>query len=65
MFVYANLARHLKIDPEEALRAANSKFINRFNKVEQTSINKGKIMSELTLKELEKLWNEVKKEEQS
>ena len=65
MFVYANLARHLKIDPEEALRAANSKFINRFNKVEQISNNKGKIMSELTLKELEKVWDEVKKEEQS
>ncbi len=63
MFVYANLARHLKIDPEEALRAANNKFINRFNKIEEIIDNKEKKISSYSLDELEKLWNEVKKEE--
>ena len=65
MFVYANLARHLKIDPEEALRAANNKFINRFNKIEEIIDNKEKKISSYSLDELEKLWNEVKKEERS
>lgn len=60
MFVYANLARHLKIDPEEALRAANSKFTHRFNKIEQHIDNKNKSFDQYSLSELEELWIKAK-----
>ncbi|MCL4160284.1 UNVERIFIED_CONTAM: hypothetical protein GTU68_037883 [Idotea baltica] len=63
MFVYANLARHLKIDPEKALRRANSKFTNRFNKIEQYIENEDKSFDKYSLKELEELWVRAKKEE--
>ena len=65
MFVYANLARHLKIDPEESLRAANKKFTNRFNYIEQEIINKNETFDQYSLEELEKLWVKAKKAEQS
>ena len=63
MFVYANLARHLKIDPEEALRKANKKFTNRFNKIEQYIENKEKTYDQYSLEELEEFWVMAKKEE--
>lgn len=63
MFVYANLARHLKIDPEKALRQANSKFIYRFNKIEQHIENKNKSIDQYSLDELEELWVKAKNEE--
>lgn len=62
MFVYANLARHLKIDPEKALRRANSKFTNRFNKIEQYIDNKNKSFDQYSLDELEDLWIKAKEE---
>ncbi len=63
MFVYANLARHLNIDPEKALRRANSKFTNRFNKIEQHIVNENKSFDQYSLDELEKLWVKAKGEE--
>ncbi len=63
MFVYANLARHLKIDPEKALRRANTKFTNRFNKIEQYIENKNKSFDNFSLDELEELWVRAKTEE--
>lgn len=63
MFVYANLARHLKIDPEKALRRANSKFTNRFNKIEQHIENKNKSFDQYSLDALEELWVKAKEEE--
>ena len=60
MFVMANLARHLKIDPEEALRLANAKFTRRFNAVEQRLADHGKVPSESDLTEMDALWNDVK-----
>ena len=63
MFVYANLARHLNIDPEEALRKANKKFTNRFNKIEQYIDNKEKIFDQYSLEELEEFWVIAKEEE--
>jgi|TARA_R110002096_G_scaffold436056_1_gene666482 nucleoside triphosphate diphosphatase len=63
MFVYANLARHLKIDPEEALRAANTKFTNRFNKIEQHIDKENNSIDQYSLEELEKLWVKAKEEE--
>jgi MazG family protein len=63
MFVYANLARHLNIDPEKALRRANSKFTNRFNKIEQHIENENNSFDQYSLDELEKLWVKAKEEE--
>ena len=63
MFVYANLARHLNIDPEEALRKANNKFTNRFNKIEQYIDNKEKTFDQYSLEELEEFWIKAKEEE--
>lgn len=63
MFVYANLARHLKIDPEKALRRANSKFTNRFNKIEEHIDDNNKSFKSYSLDELEELWQKAKNEE--
>jgi ATP diphosphatase len=63
MFVYANLARHLKIDPEQALKKANNKFTRRFNKIEQEIENKQSSFDQYSLDELEELWVKAKKEE--
>jgi len=65
MFVMANLARHLKIDPEEALRSANKKFQRRFDAVEQKLADTGKSPSQSTLTEMDTLWDAVKLEEKS
>lgn len=65
MFVMANLARHLKIDPEEALRKANTKFKRRFDTIEDKLSAKGKTPSQSTLDEMDALWDLVKKEENS
>lgn len=64
MFVYANLARHLKIDPEQALKKANNKFTRRFNKIEQEIENKQSSFEQFSLNELEELWIKAKKEEE-
>lgn len=63
MFVMANLARHLKIDPEEALRLANAKFTRRFNAVEQRLTERGKAPAQSDLAEMDALWNDVKASE--
>ena len=63
MFVMANLARHLKLDPEEALRAANVKFETRFKKVERKIAMLGKTMEKSTLEEMDAQWDLVKREE--
>ena len=65
MFVYANLARHLKIDPEQALKKANNKFTRRFNKIEQDIENKQSSFDQYSLEELEEFWTKAKKEEKS
>lgn len=64
MFVYANLARHLNIDPETALRSANYKFEGRFKKVEQLASEQGKTLETMTLDEMDQLWNRVKSQEE-
>lgn len=65
LFVIANLARHLKIDPEAALRAANAKFIARFERVEQKLAEIGKRPQDSDLTEMDALWNLVKSEQKS
>jgi len=63
MFVMANLARHLNIDPEEALRSANRKFTRRFEGVEDRLDQLGKSPSQSDLDEMDRLWNDVKQDE--
>ena len=65
LFVMANLARHMKIDPEEALRDANAKFERRFHGVEQKLSERGKRPEESNLKEMDNLWETVKLDERS
>jgi ATP diphosphatase len=59
LFVMANLARHLDIDPETVLRSANAKFTRRFNGVEDLLKVRGKTPEESNLEEMDALWDEV------
>jgi MazG family protein len=63
LFVYANLARHLKVDPEAALRRANAKFRRRFGRIEEKLAAMGKRPEDSSLEEMDALWNEAKREE--
>jgi MazG family protein len=63
LFVMANLARHLGIDPEAALRGANAKFQRRFSYIEQQLEKRGKSPRESNLAEMDALWNEAKSRE--
>ena len=60
LFVMANLARHLGIDPEEALRAANAKFTRRFEAVEDALAARGKRPADSDLAEMDALWDAAK-----
>jgi ATP diphosphatase len=60
LFVVANLARHLKIDPEAALRAANAKFTRRFRHIETTLAGRGTKPGAASLEEMEMLWQDAK-----
>jgi MazG family protein len=61
LFVVANLCRKLAVDPEEALRNANSKFVKRFSGMEELARSRGQDFAGLTLDEQETLWVEVKR----
>jgi MazG family protein len=63
LFSIAQLARHLNMNPELALRQANKKFINRFNRVEDLVKDSGKILKDTCHEELESYWMRVKHEE--
>jgi len=63
LFVMANLARHLKVDPEAALRRTNAKFTRRFSMIEATLAEKGISPEEATLEEMDALWNAAKAQE--
>ena len=65
LFVMANLGRHLGLDPEAALRAANAKFTRRFEGVEAKLAALGKTPSESNLREMDALWDAVKSDERS
>lgn len=65
LFVVVNLARHLKVDPENALRAANGKFERRFRFIEQALRDAGRSIENCDLEELDALWGEAKKAERS
>jgi ATP diphosphatase len=65
LFVVANLARKLNLDPETCLRHANEKFYRRFNSMECDFEAQAKILSELSLEEMESGWQRVKAAERS
>ncbi len=60
LFVMANIARHLKLDPEAALRGANDKFVRRFASIERALAKDGRKPEDATLEEMDALWDEAK-----
>jgi len=60
LFVMANIARHLGIDPEASLREANAKFTRRFKSIEAAFAAEGRKPEDSTLEEMDRLWNETK-----
>ena len=60
LFAVVNVARFLKIQPELALKFTTEKFIRRFRYIEETAVQKHVKMNEMTLKEMDKLWEEAK-----
>lgn len=65
LFVVANLARHLKVDPEAALRSANAKFIRRFHHIETALAARGSSPAAASLDEMEALWQDAKAKEKA
>lgn len=60
LFVAVNLARHLKVNPEVALRQSSQKFTRRFQYIEQQVAASGRVMTDCPLAELDGLWDEAK-----
>ncbi len=60
LFAAVNLARHLKVDPERALRRANAKFTARYQALERRIAAKGRRQGAMDLEEMEKIWSQVK-----
>lgn len=65
LFSVINAARLYKLNPDNALELTNHKFIRRFNYIEQHSIRAGKPLTEMTLEEMDALWNEAKENEKT
>ncbi len=65
MFALINAARLYKIKPDNALEKTNLKFIRRFNYIEQRAKEQGKELKEMSLEEMDELWNEAKENEKS
>jgi ATP diphosphatase len=65
LFVMANLARHLDVDPETALRSANAKFSRRFGRIEDWLAEDDRAPADSDLAEMDALWNRAKAEEKA
>ncbi len=63
LFSVINAARLYHLNPDNALEQTNQKFVRRFNYIEQHSIKAGKPLTEMTLEEMDRLWNEAKQQE--
>ena len=63
LFVCANLARKLDVEPEDALRGANAKFVRRFRSIERALARQGRTPEQATLEEMEALWVAAKRAE--
>lgn len=64
LFSLINAARLYHINPDNALEKTNHKFIRRFNYIEEHSLKQGKQLKDMTLEEMDRLWNEAKQNEQ-
>lgn len=62
VFSLINYARFLQVDAENALEKTNKKFIHRFTKMEQLALQNGKNLNEMTLQEMDAIWNSVKQQ---
>lgn len=62
LFSLINYARFLRIDAENALEKTNKKFIERFTKMEKQALSEGKPLAEMTLGEMDAIWNSIKKQ---
>ena len=60
-FSLINFARFLQLDAENALERTNKKFIHRFTKMEATALQSGKALHNMTLEEMDDIWNKIKK----
>ena len=65
LFSVINAARLYKLNPDNALETTNQKFIRRFNYVEDHSLKQGKSLKNMTLEEMDKLWDEAKRQEKN
>ncbi len=63
LFAVTNLARHLNINPEVALRSTNRKFTSRFGRMEQTIVNSGVELCDASLEHMEEVWQQAKQKE--
>ena len=65
LFVIANVARHLGVDPEAALRTANAKVVRRFEAIEAALASQGRHPKDATLEEMDALWDAAKSDEKT
>jgi MazG family protein len=65
LFSLVNYSRFVGVDPELALERTNKKFISRFTKMETIALETGKPLSEMTLEEMDSIWNSIKKQNRS
>jgi len=65
LFSLVNYARFIGVDPELALERTNKKFISRFTRMEAIALETGKPLSEMTLEEMDSIWNSIKKQNSS
>lgn len=63
LFALVNYARFIKVDPENALERTNNKFMRRFQAIEALATARGRHLHDMSLTEMDELWNEVKAEE--
>jgi XTP/dITP diphosphohydrolase len=63
VFSMVNFARFLNIDAENALGLTNKKFIDRFTQMEQIALTKGQNLNEMTLEQMDAIWNEIKQKQ--
>lgn len=61
LFALVNYSRYLKVDPEAALERTNLKFIRRFKYIEEQAAKNNKALNDMTLEEMDGIWNEAKK----
>lgn len=63
LFMLVNISRFISVNPEDALRKTISKFIHRFRYIEMEAAEQGKKLSDMTLQEMDRLWDEAKEKE--